>query len=156
MHIYFFFLFFPINIFVSFIFIALFPNWHLALVCFPVCALVSFVLVDIVFGFLCLLGQSIVLYFCWAVLILLMGVHVYIYIYVYSVTFFTVVINLCLYVGLLQFCVFLFFPLFSFFFIFFPLFLNFNFLNLLYFFYIYSFVCFSSCSFPLAVNLQCI
>ena len=48
--------------------------------CFPVCALDSFVLVDIIFGFLCSLGQSIVLYFCWTVLILLMGDHVYVYI----------------------------------------------------------------------------
>jgi len=34
--------------------------------------------VDKNFGFLCLLGQSIVLYVCWTVLILLMGVYVYI------------------------------------------------------------------------------
>ena len=47
---------------------------------FPVCALISFVLVDIIFGFLCSLGQSIVLYFCCTVLILLMGVYVYVYI----------------------------------------------------------------------------
>ena len=74
---------------------------------------------------------------------------------VYSVTLSSVVINLCLYVGLLQFCgVFFFFPFFlssSFFFPF--LFYIFNFFNLLYFFYIYSFVYLSYCSFPLAVNL---
>ena len=35
----------------------------------------------------------------------------------------------------------------------FPFFLNFNFLNLLLFFYVYFFVCFSYCSFPLAINL---
>ena len=66
---------------------------------------------------------------------------------VYSVTLFIVVINLCLYVGLLQFCgVFLFF--------FFSLSLIILiFLNLLYFFYVYSFVCLSYYSFPLAVNL---
>ena len=40
--------------------------------------IVSFVLVEIIFGFLCLLGQSFVLYFCWTVFILLMGVYVYI------------------------------------------------------------------------------
>ena len=86
--------------------------------CFPVCALDSFVLVDIIFGFLCSLGQSIVLYFCWTVLILLRGV--YIYICIYSVTLFIVVINFCIYIGLLQFCgVFLFISLFSFFFLFF-------------------------------------
>ena len=38
----------------------------------------SFVLVDIIFGFLYSLGHPIVLYFCWTVLILLMGVYVYI------------------------------------------------------------------------------
>ena len=80
--------------------------------CFPVCVLVSFVLIDIIFGFLCLPGQSIVLYFCWTVSILLMGV------FVYTVTRFFVVINLCLCVGLLQFCgVFLIFFFFPFFFL---------------------------------------
>ena len=48
--------------------------------CFPVCALVSFVLVDISFGSLCLLGISIVHYFHQTALILLMGVYVYVYI----------------------------------------------------------------------------
>ena len=47
-----FFLSFPLNIFVSFTFIALFPSLHLALV-FSVCALVNFVLVNIIFGLLC-------------------------------------------------------------------------------------------------------
>ena len=147
MHIYSFFLFFLLNIFVSFVFIFLFP-WHLGLVCFPVCALVSFVLVDTIFGFFCSLGQSIVLFF-------LLGCFDFAYgcicICVYSVTLFVVVINLCLYVGLLQFCgVFLFFFLFLL-----PFFLlyDFNFLNLLYFFYIYSFICLSYCSCPLIVNL---
>ena len=70
---------------------------------------------------------------------------------------FIVVINLCLYIGLSQFCgVFLFFPFFfllpSFFFLFLIFKLK-NFLNLVYFFYIYSFVCLSYCYFPLAVNL---
>ena len=62
---YLFFLSFPLNIFVSSIFIALFPNWHLALVLFSSCALVNFILVDIIYGFLCSLGQSIVLFLCW-------------------------------------------------------------------------------------------
>ena len=35
----------------------------------------SFVLVDLIFGFFCSLGQSIVLYFCWTFLILPMGVY---------------------------------------------------------------------------------
>ena len=95
--------------FVSFIFIDLFPNWHLGFV-FQFLLLVSFVLVDIIFGFLCLLGQSIVLYFCWPVLILLMGVYVYIQ------SHFLLLLNLCLYVGLLQFLEFSVFFLVSFFF----------------------------------------
>ena len=103
--------------FVSFMFIALFPNWHLTLVLFSSCALVSFVLVDIIFGFLCLPGQSIVLYFCWTVLILLMGVYVYVYIQSHFLLLF---INLCLCDGLLQFCgVFLFFSPFYFFLLYF-------------------------------------
>ena len=59
----------------------------------------SFILVDIIFVFLCLPGQSIVLYFCWTVFILLMGVCIC----VYSVTLF-IVINLCIYIWPLQFC----------------------------------------------------
>ena len=47
---------------------------------------------------------------CWTVLILLMGICVY------SVTLFIVVINLCLYIGLLQLCGVFLSPLFSFFF----------------------------------------
>ena len=77
---YLFFLSFPLTVFVSFIFIALFPTWHLALVLFSSLCFNSFLLVDIIFGFLCSLGQSIVLYFCWTVLILLMGIYVYVYI----------------------------------------------------------------------------
>ena len=55
----------------------------------------------------------------------------YICVCIYSITLSIVVINFCLYIGLLHFCgVFL----FSFFFhFFFSLFYNFNFLNLLYF-----------------------
>ena len=79
--------------------------------CFPVCALDSFVLVDVTFGSFCLPGQSTVLYFCWTVLILLMGVYVCVYIQ----SLFIVIINLCIYIGLLQFCgVFLFFFFFHF------------------------------------------
>ena len=46
---------------------------------------------------------------------------------VYSVTLFIVVINLCLYVGLLQFCGVIFFSLFFLSSSFFVLFYNFNF-----------------------------
>ena len=116
--------------------------------CFPVCASVSFVLVDITFAFLCSPGQSIVLYFCWIVLILLMGIM---YMCIFSHTFYCCYKLLPLrwtFAVLWNFSFFL----FSFFFFFFII-LIFNFLNLLYFFYIYSFVCLSYCSFPLAVNL---
>ena len=70
----FFFLSFPLNIFVSFIVFALFPTWHFALVLFSsfYFSYLCSELVGIIFGFLCLLGQSI-LYFCWTVLTLLMG-----------------------------------------------------------------------------------
>ena len=81
---YLFFLSFLLNIFFSFIFIALFSNWHPAF-CFPVCALVRIVPADIIFGFLCLLCQSIVLYFCWTVLYLL---KVFLYMCIFSHTFY--------------------------------------------------------------------
>jgi len=102
--------------FVSFMFIALFPNWHLTLVLFSSCALVSFVLADIIFGFLCLLSQSTILYFRLTLLILLMGV----YICTLSHTFY-VAINLCLYVGFFGSVEFSFCFLVSFFFHFFLL-----------------------------------
>ena len=47
---------------------------------FLVCAVVSFVLVDIIFGFLCSPGQSTALYFCLNLFTLLMGVYVSVYI----------------------------------------------------------------------------
>ena len=76
-----FFLSFPLNVFVSFIFIVIFPNWHLALVLFSsLCFLISFVLVDILFSFLCSPGQSIAFHLCWTLLILLMGVNVNVHI----------------------------------------------------------------------------
>ena len=131
-----FFLSFPLNVFVSFIFIALFFNWHLALilfsslcfnsfcsgrhnVCFPLfsrsiyCTLYLSNCFDFDYGWICTR--------------------------VYSVTL-SIVINLCLYTGFLQFCgVFLFsffFHLFSF-----LCFIILNFLNLLYFF-LHLFLCF--------------
>jgi len=56
------------------------PIGTLLFFCFLVCAVVSFVLVDIIFGFLCLPGQSTVLYFCLNLFTLLMGVYVSVYI----------------------------------------------------------------------------
>ena len=119
---YLFILFFPLNIFVSFIFIALFPNWHLALVLFS----------SLCFSYCCsgrqdfwfpLFARSI---YCTLFLLdcfdFAFGC---ICICVYSVTLFIVVINFCLYIWVLQFCGVL---LFSFFFHFFSfLFYNFNF-----------------------------
>ena len=108
---------------------------------------------DIIFGFLCSPGQSIVLYFCCTVLILLMGV------YVYSVTLFLVVMNLCICFGLLQFCgVFLYLSFFlssSLFFLSFLFFiiLTFKFLNLLYFFYIIPLFAFPTVLFSLLLLL---
>ena len=94
-----------------------FPISTLFSFAFPVCALVSFDLEDIIFGFLCLPGQSLALYFCWTVLVLLMDVYVYVYIQ----SQFYCCYKPMLYVGLLQFCgVFLFLFFFS-------LFYNFNF-----------------------------
>ena len=121
--------FFPLSPFLSTYLLVLFsvlysPKGILLQFCFPVCALISFVLVDTIFGFLCSPGQSIVINFCWTVLILLMGVFVYVYIQSVS----TVVINLYLYIGLLQFCgvfLFLFFIISLTFFFFF--FYNFKF-----------------------------
>ena len=48
--------------------------------CFSVCALVRFLLVDTIFGFLCMTGQYIIPYFCWGRLIWLMGVYAHVYI----------------------------------------------------------------------------
>ena len=76
-----FFLSFPLNIYGNFIFIALFPNWHLALVFFPVCALISFVQVDITSGFLCSPGQHIILYFFFGLFWFCLWVYMYIYIF---------------------------------------------------------------------------
>ena len=119
-----FFLSFLLNILVSFNFIALFPTWHLALVLLSSCALFSFVLVDIIFAFVC---QVNLLYLIFVGLFLF-WLWVYMCIYMYSVTISTVVINLCLDIGLLQFCgvflphLFFLLPL-----LLFSLFYNFNF-----------------------------
>jgi len=145
---YLFFLYFPLNIFVSFIFIALFLNWHLALVLFSSLCFSQFCSGRYNFWFP-LFARSIcctlflldwLFWFC---------LRMYMYMCIFSHTF-IVIINLCLYVGLLQFCgVFLFF--FSFFlssFVFFPIFHNFNFFSLLYFFYTYSLFAFPTVLFP--------
>ena len=105
--------------------------------CFPVCALVSFAQVDVIFGFLCLPGQSIVLYFCWTVLILLMGV------YVYNHTFHCCHKPVPLHWASAVLWSFPFLFILPFFFFSHFITLTFNFLNLLYLFYIYSFVCLS-------------
>ena len=137
---FFFFLSFPLNLFVSFIFIALFPNWHLALVLFSSLCFSQFCSGRHNFLFL-LFTRSI---YCTSFSLECFDfTYGCICICVYSVTLFIVVINLCLYIGLLQFWRVVFFFLFSFF--------NFNFLNLLLFF-LHLFLCllllllFSPCS----------
>ena len=143
-----FFLCFPLNIFVSFIFITLFPNWHIVLVLFSSLCF-SFVLVDN-FCFPLFIRS---IYYTLFLLNCFDFAYGYTCFCVYSVTLSIVVINLCLYIGLLLFCgLFLFSCLFFFSFLFIII-LFLNFLNLLYFFYIYSVVCLSYCSFPIAVNL---
>ena len=109
--------------------------------CFPVCVLVSFVLNCIYKFWFPLFAGSI---YCTLFLLDCFDfAYGYICICVYSVTLFIVVINLCLFVGLLQFYgVFLFLFLLSFFIIL-------IFFNLLHFFYIYSLVCFPTVLFPL-------
>ena len=145
-----FFLSFPLNIFVSFIFIALFPNWKLALVLFPSLCFNQFCSGRYNFWFPLFAGSI----YC---ILYLLDYFDFAYgcicICVQSVIFFIVVINLCLYVGLLQFCgVFLFFPFFFFSIFFISLFYNFNLFKPIIVFYIYSFDCLSYCSFLLAVN----
>ena len=109
---------------------------------FPVCSLISIFLVYIIFGFLCSQGQSILLNFCWTVLILFM-----VYMCIFSHTFYC-------YKPLAlpwAFAVLQSFPFSFLLFYFFSLFYNFNFLNLLYFF-LHLFLClpillfFSPCS----------
>ena len=70
-----FFLFFPLSVFVSFIFIALFPNWHFALGLFPSLYFSQFCSGRYNFLFSLFTGSIFVLYFCWNVLILLMDIY---------------------------------------------------------------------------------
>ena len=123
MHIYSFFcifLSFPLNIFVRFIFIALFPNCHLALVLFSSLCFNSFCSSRYNFWFP-LFTRS---FYCTLFLLDCFDfAYWYICVCVYPVTLSIVVIDLCLYIGLLQFC-----GVFPF------LFFNFNFLNLVLFF----------------------
>ena len=127
LHIYSFFLFFPLNIFVSFIFIALFSSWHLALVLFSGLCFNQFCSDRHKFWFPLFAGSI----YC---TLLLLDCFDFAYgcicICVYSVTLFIVII-LCLYVGPLQFYgVFLF--IFSFFFFLFFSFLFFIILILIF------------------------
>ena len=148
---YLFFLSFPVNLFLSFIFTASFPNWHLALVLLSSLCISQFCSSIYNFWFP-LFARSIS---CTLFLLDIFGfAYGCIYICVYSVTLFIVVINLSIYVGLLQFYrIFLssFFFHFKKSFIFFII-LTFNFFETIIFFYIYSFVCLSYCSFSLAVK----
>ena len=110
---YLFFLSFPLNIFVSFIFSALFPSWHLALILFSALCFSYFCSGRYHFEFPLFTGSI----YC---TLFLLDCSDFVYgcicICVYSVTLFIVIIKLCLYIGVLQFCGVL---LFSFFFHFF-------------------------------------
>ena len=152
--VYLFFLFFlslPLNIYVSFIFIALFLNWYLALVLFSTLCFSYFCSDRYNFWFP-LLTRSI---YCTLFLLECFDfAYGCIYIYVYIQSHFYGCYQPLSVCGLLQFCEeSVFFSFFLSSFIFFPLLYNFNFLKTYYFFYIYSFVCLSYCSFLLAVNL---
>ena len=133
LHIYSFFLFFPLNIFVSFIFIALFSNWHLALVLVSGLCSNQFCSDRYNFWFP-LFARSI---YC-SLFLLDCFDFTYGHIRVYSVIRSIVITNLCLYDGLFQFygvflSIFSFFLSSSFFFSFlFFIILIFNFLNLSY------------------------
>ena len=141
LHMYSFFLSFALNKFVSFILIALFPTWHLALVLFSSLYFSQFCSGRYTFWFPLFTGSN----YC---TLFLFDCFNYAYecvcICVYSVTFFIVVINFCINIWLFQFCgvfpVFFFFSFFFHFFFFFKIILTFHVLKLLYFFYMYSFV----------------
>ena len=128
-----FFSFSSLKIFVSFIFIALFPSWHLALVLFSSLCFNQFCSGRYNFWFP-LFVRSI---YCTLFLLDCFDfAYGYICICVYSVTLSIVVINLCLYIGLCSSVEFSFFSLlfpFLFCFFLFFLFYIFNFFNLLYF-----------------------
>ena len=154
--VYLFFLSFPLNIFVNFVFIALFPTWHLALVSFSsLCfsQLVLFLIGKYNFWFP-LFTRSI--YFTLFLLDCFDFAYGNICICIYSVTLCIVVINLCFYVGLLQFCgVFLFSSFFFLLPFFYPssffMILSFNFFKPVMFFLplflcLPFLLCFSPCS----------
>ena len=143
MHISSYFLPFPLKVFVSFIFIDLFLNLHLALVLFSSLYFNWFFSGTYNFWFPLFAGSIYCTLFLLECFDFAYGC---ICICIYSVTLSVVVINLCLYIGLLQFWGV------SFFFLSLFLILTFNFLNLLYFFHIFSFICLYYYSFPLAVN----
>ena len=94
------FLSFLLNVLVSFIFIAFFHSWHLSIVLFSSLWISKFCSGRYNFWFP-FFTRSI--YYTLFLLDSFDFAYKCIYIFVYSVTLFIVVINLCLYVGLLQF-----------------------------------------------------
>ena len=99
--VYLFFLSLPLNIFVHFIFIVLFPSQHLALVLFSSFCLSLFCSGRYNFWFPLFAGS---VYYILFLLECFDFAYGWICICVYSVTLFIAVINLCLYIGFLQFC----------------------------------------------------
>ena len=108
-----------------------FPLGTLFQFCFPVCALVSFVLADRIFDFLSLPGKFIVLHFCWTVLILLMGIYLYGYIQSHFLLLLQTSVSMLGFCSSVEFSWFFSFFLSSSVF-FFSLFYNFNFLKTYY------------------------
>ena len=106
--------------------------------------------------FLFSLDQSIVLYFCWTVLILLMDVYVYVYIQSHFLLLLWTSASTSGFCSSVEFSFFIPFFLLLQCFFFLSLFfiiIIFNFLKPIIFFCIYSFLCLSYCSFPLVINL---
>ena len=82
---------------ICFVFFALFPNWHSALILFSSLSFnwLCFQLVNIIFGFLCLPSQSLVLSFLWNIFVM--------FVYVLSMcmcicsTVFVIICLICIY-----------------------------------------------------------
>ena len=123
----------------------------LLLFSFPVCALVSFVWVDTIFGFVCSQGEYIVLYFCWTVLILL---WVCLHMYIFSHIFYYCYKLLSLHWAFEVLWNFPFFLSSSFFFLSVFIILTLNFLNLLYFYTSITFFAFPTVLFHLQLNFN--
>ena len=139
--VYLFLLFFPLNIFVSFVFTALFPTWHLALLLFSSLCFSYFCSGKYTFWFPLFAGSIyctlffVLFWFClWVCMFMCIFGHTF------SCSYKTLPLHWA-------FAVLWSFPFFHFFF--FSLFYNFNFLNLLYFSTFIPLFAFPTVLFPL-------